>query len=446
VPVPGRRRSADEPPATAGDTTDAERGAGRRRAADDDRHGPGLNGTPAIARVDGLNGAPTTYRPATPADGPPHPADATRGPAPAPHTANAPDPRTATGGSAGGIANVSDSPAGGHANASHGPAGGHANAPGGPAARTADATSGPDPRSADATGGPARGSATATGRPLPRPAEATGGPAARTADATGGPAPRPTDPTAGPAPRTADPTGGPASRHPDRTVDGPPARPEGSPWTERAVPPQPRAAAGWATIPTSGIPTLTTTDRPETRPAAATPAEAAAAGATPPADSAATRPRRSASLEDADQMPRTETPRTETPRPAEQAHPRPDRPTRTAADGMPRAGRRAVPESADTALRPGDVNQIQIAFWDEEAIAHYRSAWHELRGDFVDDPVTALTRAHDLLTEAVNELTEALLAERDELDPLRSTATPDTESMRMAMRGYREFLERILAL
>jgi len=60
--------------------------------------------------------------------------------------------------------------------------------------------------------------------------------------------------------------------------------------------------------------------------------------------------------------------------------------------------------------------------------------------------VAALTRAHELLTEAVNELTEALLAERDELDPLDGKATPDTESMRMAMRGYREFLDRILAL
>jgi len=29
---------------------------------------------------------------------------------------------------------------------------------------------------------------------------------------------------------------------------------------------------------------------------------------------------------------------------------------------------------------------------------------------------------------------------------LRGSGTPDTESMRMAMRGYREFLDRILAL
>jgi hypothetical protein len=97
-------------------------------------------------------------------------------------------------------------------------------------------------------------------------------------------------------------------------------------------------------------------------------------------------------------------------------------------------------------MRPGDVVESQIAFWDDEAVTHFRSQWHEVKAEFVDDPVAALTRAHDLLTEAVNELTESLLAERDELDPLQTTSTPDTESMRMAMRGYREFLDRILAL
>ena len=97
-------------------------------------------------------------------------------------------------------------------------------------------------------------------------------------------------------------------------------------------------------------------------------------------------------------------------------------------------------------MRPGDVEAGHIAFWDDDATRHFRAAWHEVKAEFVDDPVTALTRAHDLLTEAVNELTEAMLAERDELDPLRGNSKPDTESMRMAMRGYREFLDRILSL
>ncbi|MBU2665733.1 hypothetical protein KOI35_19675 [Actinoplanes bogorensis] len=114
-----------------------------------------------------------------------------------------------------------------------------------------------------------------------------------------------------------------------------------------------------------------------------------------------------------------------------------------------RRGRRAAPEDEvpeDQPLRPGDVAAGSIAFWDDDAVRHFRAAWHEVKAEFVDDPETALTRAHDLLTDAVNELTEALLAERDELDPLRGNGKPDTESMRMAMRGYREFLDRILAL
>jgi hypothetical protein len=148
-------------------------------------------------------------------------------------------------------------------------------------------------------------------------------------------------------------------------------------------------AAGWATVPTSGIPSLAKQPVP-------------AAG------------RRATDLEDA--------------------------------DSLPRAGRSEDKPASSGPLKPGDVQISQIAFWDEEAITHFRKQWHEVKADFVDDPVAALTRAHDLLTEAVNELTEALLAERDELDPLDGKATPDTESMRMAMRGYRDFLDRILAL
>jgi hypothetical protein len=103
-------------------------------------------------------------------------------------------------------------------------------------------------------------------------------------------------------------------------------------------------------------------------------------------------------------------------------------------------------DKSDAPLRPGDVEETLIAFWDDKAIERFRGEWHEVKADFVDDPVAALTRAHDLITEAVDDLSEALLAERDQLDPLRTTSTPDTESMRMAMRGYREFLDRILAL
>jgi len=112
----------------------------------------------------------------------------------------------------------------------------------------------------------------------------------------------------------------------------------------------------------------------------------------------------------------------------------------------PATGSAAGSGSGGAALRPGDVNDIAITFWAESAGERFRGEWHEVKAQFVDDPEAALARAHDLLTQAVHELTEAMLAECDELDPLHGTAKPDTESMRMAMRGYREFLDRILAL
>ncbi|BEL08973.1 hypothetical protein Q0Z83_071640 [Actinoplanes sichuanensis] len=116
------------------------------------------------------------------------------------------------------------------------------------------------------------------------------------------------------------------------------------------------------------------------------------------------------------------------------------------AEPIRRPGRRAAQADETAADQHGEEPLIGRTIWDEDAARHFRAAWHEVKAEFVDDPVTALTRAHDLLTDAVNELTEVLLAERDELDPLRGTDTPDTESMRMAMRGYREFLDRILSL
>jgi hypothetical protein len=211
-----------------------------------------------------------------------------------------------------------------------------------------------------------------------------------------------------------------------------------------------RAATGWASVPTSGIPTLSGTSGVATTstPTSGLPSAGRSSGLTggePAAETAV-----ASGTGGTTALPEAEAPagprRTDSDRPQTPA-PRRSLSLEDAEVPMPRAGRRAAEEPvSDAPLRPGDVTLSQIMFWDEDAVGHFRSQWHEVKAEFVDDPVAALTRAHDLLTEAVNELTESLLAERDELDPLDGRTNPDTESMRMAMRGYREFLDRILAL
>ncbi|HTF08938.1 MAG TPA: hypothetical protein VK659_12280, partial [Asanoa sp.] len=97
-------------------------------------------------------------------------------------------------------------------------------------------------------------------------------------------------------------------------------------------------------------------------------------------------------------------------------------------------------------LRPGDVPETRIAVWSAESADSLRAEWHEVKGQFVDEPTEALDHAQALVARAVQQLAETLLAEQVELDPRRDEEAPDTEAMRVAMRRYRDFLDRILAL
>ena len=97
-------------------------------------------------------------------------------------------------------------------------------------------------------------------------------------------------------------------------------------------------------------------------------------------------------------------------------------------------------------LHPGDLDEPIIAIWDPEVAERYRDAFRDIQAHFVDEPEAALGEAQDLVAEAVQALADALLAEQVSLDPHEQDANPDTEAMRIAMRGYRDFLERVLAL
>ncbi|HEU5110848.1 MAG TPA: hypothetical protein VFT95_20095 [Micromonosporaceae bacterium] len=75
-----------------------------------------------------------------------------------------------------------------------------------------------------------------------------------------------------------------------------------------------------------------------------------------------------------------------------------------------------------------------------------REEWQVVAAQFVEEPDAALARAQSLVTGAIRQLAETLMNEQIDLDPRRRDGQPDTEAMRMAMRGYREFLDRVLAL
>jgi hypothetical protein len=101
-------------------------------------------------------------------------------------------------------------------------------------------------------------------------------------------------------------------------------------------------------------------------------------------------------------------------------------------------------------LRPGELATSRISLWTDQTADELRARLRAAEPRFFDDPAAAVVDAQRVVTDAVNALaatlSAALLHEQDAIDPRRSAESPDTEALRLAMRGYRDFLERLLAL
>jgi hypothetical protein len=102
---------------------------------------------------------------------------------------------------------------------------------------------------------------------------------------------------------------------------------------------------------------------------------------------------------------------------------------------------------SDGNLAPGQgVNDPVAALWATDLVERYRSQWRDLQLTFVDDPKHAMSGAASLVDEAVASLTNTLNAQKQALDGWQVTRGEDTEMMRVALRRYRDFLDRLLGL
>ncbi|ABW11630.1 hypothetical protein Franean1_2194 [Parafrankia sp. EAN1pec] len=73
-------------------------------------------------------------------------------------------------------------------------------------------------------------------------------------------------------------------------------------------------------------------------------------------------------------------------------------------------------------------------------------AWRQVLIDFVDHPRQAVEKADRLVDEAVRSLTDRISREHSGLrSAWHDHGEPSTEDLRKALRGYREFFEKILS-
>ena len=129
-------------------------------------------------------------------------------------------------------------------------------------------------------------------------------------------------------------------------------------------------------------------------------------------------------------------PPTEDPAPADPA----DSPAVVAAVPVAVAAADSIPTRA---AKPGGVPEkgIDSLFVYSDAQA-FRDRWRDVQLRFVDSPKDATAEAAALVDEAVDMLTAGLKAQKDTL----LSDSDDTEKLRLELRGYREILNKVLAL
>jgi hypothetical protein len=102
-------------------------------------------------------------------------------------------------------------------------------------------------------------------------------------------------------------------------------------------------------------------------------------------------------------------------------------------------------EGVSKATIKGD-RQLAPLF-NEGATTAFRSRWDSVQSSFVDDPKAAVHAADELVGEVTKSLTETFAKQRSDLESGSDLAVgPTTENLRIALRQYRSFFERLLAI
>src|SRR6266508_3023291 len=102
------------------------------------------------------------------------------------------------------------------------------------------------------------------------------------------------------------------------------------------------------------------------------------------------------------------------------------------------AGRVVLQADATPALRSG-----ALLATDAEAV---RRQFLDIQAGFVDEPRQAVEQAGELVEALHQKVLESLHAEREQLDDALAGEEPSTEDLRVALRAYRAYVDRLLGL
>lgn len=100
----------------------------------------------------------------------------------------------------------------------------------------------------------------------------------------------------------------------------------------------------------------------------------------------------------------------------------------------------------EAAVAAASAESYAPLFHDEDARG-FRSRWEAIQTGFVDEPRAAVEQADALVTEVMKRLSDVFADERAALEGQWGRGeNVSTEDLRVALKRYRSFFERLLAV
>lgn len=111
------------------------------------------------------------------------------------------------------------------------------------------------------------------------------------------------------------------------------------------------------------------------------------------------------------------------------------------------AGRGPEPRER-TSQQPRASNEgSQEPLFPPQETQEMRERWHSIQAAFVDEPRNAVEQADTLVASAMKRLAEIFASERDRLESQWDKGdNVSTEDLRVALRRYRSFFDRLLSM
>lgn len=140
-------------------------------------------------------------------------------------------------------------------------------------------------------------------------------------------------------------------------------------------------------------------------------------------------------------------------------------------NGEPRDAASSTPDHASAAIRPASATHEadrsllpaintdgvtkttitedrQLApLFTADAATDFRSRWDVVQRSFVDNPQDAVRAGDELVAQVIKSLAETFASQRSELEGGHEhTEGSTTENLRLSLRRYRSFFERLLSI